>query len=838
MGITVLLPGGFKPPHAGHAQLANEYAKDPNVSEVLVLLGPTERDGITAQDSTDIWKLLPLNPKVKVISVDSKNPMTSAYDYVLNMDNNAEGEIAMAASSKGDDAKRSNSFVNTINKYKTNATKDGRFAPKNINPIVLPIDVSPLLYKGRNDKYDGTGISASVLRQDIENKAKDEFATNYPNINPSIIGRIYNILLKKNKSILPIYEIIEQRAVLSRFLRTMIIEGGNAIPTSIPVDQKDIKDVIKSAISQLPKELRNKIEINIGSSGYKAQSGDIDIFIDEQSVVDYFNAKDSKEAKKQLEKYLLAKGLESKTIGRNVHIGIPYKDGKAQVDFMIIRDTPIVAPWHQHGPRGAYKDPEFKGRDIFILLNSIGKSLGLKFDPFGAKLIKRDTDEVITRDRDSVAKILLNKNATENDLNSVKSILKALENDPKREEKLAQAKEDEKKGIINLSFKPINESLIKEDEGPRIDHVEDLIYWKGYEGAKTALSALQNLDVKAISVKWDGSPAVVFGYDENNQFIFTDKNAFVNVKNPGKAKSPEEIKQVIVDRGARNGKDYSAFGDQMSEAFKLFKESAPKKEDKNGEVINKGYYKGDMLYFKTPELENGNYVIEPNTVKYEIKADSELGKKIGASKIGIVIHSFTTLEGKSESVDIKDFKQIPELLIVPPVLPTQSPKIDKSILSKANAAISKLSNIDALLNPKEIESETGKKPGSLNDLPNILYAYTNSRVENIKNLSADDFQSYVASSKLSNTKKETLASYIPKNKDEFNKLFSAIIAISDLKNSIIQNLDSTNIIQSSVTMPNGTIEKTGEGYVIKSDSGLIKLVNRGVFTAANRAKQR
>jgi len=829
MGITVLLPGGFKPPHAGHAQLANEYAKDPKVSEVLVLLGPTERDGITAEDSTNIWKLLPLNPKVKVISVDSKNPMTSAYDYVLNMDNNAKGEIAMAASSKGGDSKRSDSFVNTINKYKTTATKDGRFAPKNINPIVLPIDVSPLLYKGRNDKYDGTGISASVLRQDIENQAKDEFATNYPNINPSIIGKIYNILLKKNKSTVPIYEIIEQRAILSRFLRTMITEGGKAIPTSIPVDQKDIKEVIKSAISQLPQELRSKIEINIGSSGYKAQSGDIDIFIDEQSVIDYFNAKDTKEAKKQLEKYLLDKGLESKTIGRNVHIGVPYKDGKAQVDFMIIRDTPIVAPWHQHGPRGAYKDPEFKGSDIFILLNSIGKSLGLKFDPFGAKLIRRDNDEIITRDRDSVAKILLNPKATENDLNSVKSILKALENDPKREQKLAQAKEDEKKGIINLSFKPINESLIKEDDGPRIDHVEDLIYWKGYEGAKTALSTLQNIDVKETSVKWDGSPAVVFGYDENDQFIFTDKNAFVNVKNPGKAKSPEEIKQVIVDRGTRNGKDYSAFGDQMSEAFKLFQQSTPNK---------KGYYKGDMLYFKTPELENGSYVIEPNTVRYEVKDSSELGKKIGASKIGIVIHSFTTLDGKSESVNIKDFKQIPELLIVPPVLPTQSPKIDNGLLSRANAAVSKLSNVDQLLNPKEVESEKSKKPGSLNDLPNILYAYTNSRVENIQNLSADDFQSYVEGSKLSNTKKETLASYIPKNKEEFNKLFDAIKAISDLKNSIIENLDSTNVIQSSVKMPSGKVEKTGEGYVIKGKSGLIKLVNRGVFTAANRAKQR
>ena len=39
-GIIVLLPGGFKPPHGGHLELAKRYATQPNVSKVEILIGP------------------------------------------------------------------------------------------------------------------------------------------------------------------------------------------------------------------------------------------------------------------------------------------------------------------------------------------------------------------------------------------------------------------------------------------------------------------------------------------------------------------------------------------------------------------------------------------------------------------------------------------------------------------------------------------------------------------------------------------------------------------------------------------------------------------------------
>jgi hypothetical protein len=254
MGITVLLPGGFKPPHAGHLQLANAYAKNGNVDKVIVMIGPKERDGIGADKSTAIWKMLPIDKKVEIKAVDAENPMVAAFDYILNMDNNATGEYAMAASSKGDDAKRLDMFVNSVNAYKTKPTKDGRLAPKGITPVKLPIDVSPLLYKGRNDKYDGTGISASVLRKDLEDKDKDEFATNYPGVEKSVVDKIFSLLVGGKQPIQEhtqkkhIADVIEEMAIMRTIIRKLLTEGGAAGHMAHPFDIPSVKtgeDLIK-----------------------------------------------------------------------------------------------------------------------------------------------------------------------------------------------------------------------------------------------------------------------------------------------------------------------------------------------------------------------------------------------------------------------------------------------------------------------------------------------------------------------------------------------------------------------------------------------------------------
>ena len=69
-----LIPGGFKPPTIGHFALVNEVAQNPNIDEVLVLIGHQIRKGlpISKENSLKIWNIykehLPSNVEIAISS--------------------------------------------------------------------------------------------------------------------------------------------------------------------------------------------------------------------------------------------------------------------------------------------------------------------------------------------------------------------------------------------------------------------------------------------------------------------------------------------------------------------------------------------------------------------------------------------------------------------------------------------------------------------------------------------------------------------------------------------------------------------------------------------------
>jgi hypothetical protein len=234
-----------------------------------------------------------------------------------------------------------------------------------------------------------------------------------------------------------------------------LYEGGNVFNNTSAVAKEFVAPVVNTVNLALPSALQNKVIADIGSAGYKVESGDIDLFIDEKAVIKNFGVEDAVQAKKALAQYFHAKGYQVAIKGRNVHVDVPYKsaDGKqlyAQVDVMVIPNAKSVADWHQHGPRGMYDDPNFKANQLYILLNSIAKFLGLKVDAFGGTVMRRDDNSVIADTREAAAKVLLNPGAHAADLNSVASVLRALTSDPDKDGKLAQARQDQAKGLLTL----------------------------------------------------------------------------------------------------------------------------------------------------------------------------------------------------------------------------------------------------------------------------------------------------------------------------------------------------------------------------------------------------
>jgi len=80
---VALYPGKFKPPHKGHFEVLYKLL---NVAdEVIVLISPKTHEGITAQESAQIWNLykslLPDGNKVK-LKISEVTPVRDVYDYI------------------------------------------------------------------------------------------------------------------------------------------------------------------------------------------------------------------------------------------------------------------------------------------------------------------------------------------------------------------------------------------------------------------------------------------------------------------------------------------------------------------------------------------------------------------------------------------------------------------------------------------------------------------------------------------------------------------------------------------------------------------------------------
>jgi len=624
-------------------------------------------------------------------------------------------------------------------------------------------------------------------------------------------------------------------------------EGGNVFKNAKGqavtqrINQTDVKPTLAWLEELLPGlDLQSN---TLGSTGIKDTSGDLDIAVDANTVT-----KEQLEAR--LKQWAASHGFKPedyvKKSGTAVHfltpiIGNPAR-GYVQTDFMLLKNV----AWSKFVLGAMPADSKYKGRERNVLMNSIAKSMGYKLNQI-AGIADRNTNEIITDDPDQVAKMLLNKTATRQDLASVENILQALSTDPQRETKLADFRQHmEREGlpflesaefykpvsdvhflarlrdrIVNQGMQVIVEAEVQGGRAKGIEHLEDYVFRNGSTGIKKAMDIVKQTAAdtgRTTTVKWDGKPALIFGRDVNGTFILTDVSGFGAKGYNGLFTSPRQVRQHLAARDA----DAAALGKPATRVrdlapiydrlWGMLDAAVPKNY--------KGFVQGDLLYMATPPLEAGNYVFTPNTIEYKIPASSDIGKRIGASEVGIAMHTRYAEPGApKEPIGTVPFKTVPGLLLLEPVYAKENIRPNRELMQQLKTVYSSQgAAIDQLFNPAELRAL------QITDLPKLCIDYINSRVgTGFDNLLADFgpwLQQRVTPKKFKN-----IVEYLQSPRSNLAGMAAAFTAwglLHDIKMDVLQQLDLQHPGQ--------------EGWVMATGAGMAKAVNRlaGGFTAANR----
>lgn len=626
----------------------------------------------------------------------------------------------------------------------------------------------------------------------------------------------------------------------------IISEGGNVFkdaqgqPLTQRINQADVPATIawveKITGIQFPKERW------LGSTGRKSTSGDLDLAVD--------TAETNKESlAAQLTQWAQSQKLDPREWVRKsgeVHLRTPIagnpRNGFVQTDFMFLPNVDWGTFFYAGGEDSAYK-----GVIRNVLLSSLAKAQGLRVGVNG--MFSRTSNELLDGglDPDYVAKVLLGPGADRKNLRNVESIYTALSRDPKRDAKLADFQEFLRREglqepdlvrensdvnflarlrdrIVNQGMQPLIEhEIITEAKDPRIPYVEDLVFKSGLRGLKQAMDIIQQSAENTkqyVTIKWDGSPALIFGRKPTGEFVLTDKAGATAVGYDGLATSPKQIAAIMAQRD----RDAAAKGNKANRSQTLtpmYQDIWPYFEKAVPEDF-RGYLKGDLLYYPTmPYVEQtGAYHFQPNRtpggIPYAIPVASPLGQQIKDTKVGIAIHSQMPDPAAAEQPVQTSLDQllnpVPGLMVTRPVvdnLQNLVPNLDivKQLKSLANSTQGQA--INSLLNPGDLRAL------QITDLPALMESFINSlKGTDFSDATPNGFLSWLEG-KVTPRKFNNIYSHLVSPKSNATGLAAAFTAwnlLEQLRDDLNRQLD---------------LQQPGqEGWVMATPAGRAKLVSR------------
>ena len=383
-----------------------------------------------------------------------------------------------------------------------------------------------------------------------------------------------------------------------------------------------------------------------------------------------------------------------------------------------------------------------------------------------------------------------------------------------------------------------------------LEHLEDDIFNSGPAGVTNSINFLKSLrdmltegdgqSAMKVTTKWDGAPAVICGRDPQSQRFFVGTKSVFNKTNPKVVYSEADADRLYAG---------STVGSILKECLQRL-----------STLPIQGVLQGDLLYQTTPSMimleGKRNYSFRPNTITYTIPVDSELGNKVGASKLGIVFHTeYTgrTMQDLSAGfgADVSKLQGKPEVAVFSSEFTNVGGAANLSMVEKANVNRTILAaerNLRAGSSFIKGVQDVGKGPYTL---PALFKVYFNQVVREGRvppaNIMSKNFCCFIdAKFNTEIAKKKTAKSmlewkkrraeaikYLNTNRSVMHSALDGFKNLMDAKVMIINKLTQIKSVGTFLEEENGLRATNPEGFVAIKDGAALKLVDRLEFSRAN-----
>jgi hypothetical protein len=399
--------------------------------------------------------------------------------------------------------------------------------------------------------------------------------------------------------------------------------------------------------------------------------------------------------------------------------------------------------------------------------------------------------------------------------------------------------------------------LTESAKNVHLEHLEDLIFNSGYVGAQVALDYVESLrqmlaegtgTTTKLTVKWDGSPAVICGIDPaDGKFFVGTKSVFAKAE-PKRCKSDKDIKQWYSDKPELAAK--------LSASLKYLSKIGI------GAVVQ-----GDLMFTEGDiSVVNINsedcYVFTPNTITYAVPVNSNLGQRIQRAKIGIIFHTLyqgETIDTMQASFGVNVTSLTPNADVwfddatykdytgVASLTPSENNNIQRQ-LAATLTTMEKIGQqrFDIILTNKEFArnikpfiNQMIRQGSQVSDptqfLKQFVDHYNAELMKDIENLAGGP-QGRAAQNRLAKIKEKE--QWIADNSNTLLGILATYKRVIELKHMILRKIQQVEGI--------GTFQKTNDGYKVTTpegfvaighDGGAIKLVDRLEFSRTNFAKK-